>query len=125
MTPLRGDGTVCAGLATSEGRASRANPAFCARKRRLFAIGLPRGLSVDRGCPAPNVTLRIQSRHRITGAGLTGAKLTSADLTGADLTAASLEGATLTSAVLEGALFDGATTDETTLCPDGAAGPCC
>ena len=60
-------------------------------------------------------------------ANLTGANLTSANLKKAQLKGANLNGADLTGANLmfaTDANFTGATTTATTICPDGAAGPC-
>lgn len=60
----------------------------------------------------------------LAGTDMAGANLTSVDLTGANLTGASLAGARLTNAVLSGAILEGAKTDTSTICPNGAPGPC-
>ena len=67
------------------------------------------------------------ARADFTNANLSGAFLYKANLSGASLTGAVLQGANLSSANLSnavGANLAGAKTDATTVCPNGAAGPC-
>lgn len=81
------------------------------------------------GCDLADAQLSglIAELANLKGADLTRAVLYKARLRGADLTGASLNGANLSGADLrntKGANLAGATTDETTLCPSGANGPC-
>lgn len=78
-----------------------------------------------------NARLKNSSLYRanlelanLSGADLTGANLRKASLKGADLRQAKLVKADLTDALFDFADLTGAHTNETTICPDGAIGPC-
>lgn len=92
------------------------------------------GVSFWKGADLRGVDL---ARAAMTGAGFYGADLSNANLAGADLSKAVLSFADLTNtnlagANLEGAVLSGAKdaslatakTNDTTVCPDGQAGPC-
>lgn len=92
------------------------------------------GVSFWKGADLRGVDL---ARASMAGAGLYGADLSNANLAGADLSKAvlsfaDLKNTNLAGANLEGAVLSGAKdaslatakTNDTTVCPDGQAGPC-
>jgi len=82
-----------------------------------------------KACDLSNANLAGVNAHggSLTNANLSHSSLYKATLRGADLTGANLDGAQLTGADLthaKGAALGKALTDQTTVCPSGAHGPC-